>query len=161
MTIILKKLEDLRPDDFRLHPVWEFALDQEHADETLMRPVINLPADHLLTRIVGTKVILADGSEAWGAFENLDPDSGYKTRHLLSTSLFNGREWFTLDRYHDFDRENHGPVALANFLGKTVEDVFPIQYDVTNCCVGEADALRGVIEGEPKDQLTRDEVMDL
>ena len=161
MTIALKKLEDLGPDDFLAFPVWEFALDQEGAGETLMRPVTDLPADHMLTRIVGTKATLADGSKLWIGLENLDPGSAYKTKHLLSVAVFNGQEWFPLDRYHDYDLKNHGPHALARFLGKTVEQVFPIRYDVTSCVVGPADALRGFIESDPQDKLTREQVLDL
>ena len=46
-------------------------------------------------------------------------------------------------------------------LGLKLDDVFPISYDVSGCCIGDAAALAGVIESDPKDKLSQDEIFRL
>jgi hypothetical protein len=38
MTLPIKNMEKLTPEDFAVYPVWELALDLEQVDETLVRP---------------------------------------------------------------------------------------------------------------------------
>ncbi len=161
MTDTCKRFADLRPADFETHPVWEAALDLEVIDDTLYRPVAELPVDDLGIRIVGTKVCLANGMSMWAAIENIDLQSAYKTRHLMSLAFFRGGRWIHLDRYHDYNLKEYGPQATATKLGLKVADVFPISYDVSGCCLGEPGAVAGVIESDPKDKLTRDQILDL
>jgi hypothetical protein len=97
----------------------------------------------------------------WAAIQNIDPKSAMKTRHLLSLLLYSNGEWIFLARYHDPGQEGYGPAALAHKLGLKVDDVFPISYDVSNCCVGDPAALSGVVEADPKDKLSEDEIFQL
>lgn len=161
MTTDCKRADELTPEDLAKFPVWEFALDLEQVDETLVRPVTQLPVDDLGIRIVGTNVCLANGTRMWAGIQNIDPKSAVKTRHLLSLSLHSNGQWIHLDRYHDYNLKEYGPAALARRLGLEVEDVFPISYDVRSCCVGDPRALAGVIESDPKDKLSRDEIFQL
>ncbi len=156
-----KRADELTPEDFAIFPVWEFALDMEEVDETLVRPVRQLPVYDLDNRIVGANVRLANGTRMCAGIQNIDLKSALKTRHLLSLSLFCDGGWFHLDRYHDYNVEQYGPVALAGKLGLEVDKVFPISYDVSNCCVGDPHALIGTIESDPKDKLGRDEIFEL
>jgi hypothetical protein len=64
-------------------------------------------------------------------------------------------------RYHDFDCDQRGPAALANFLGLKIEQVFPILYDVSDCCLGDPSVISGGIPKEPKKKLSRAELMAL
>ena len=54
-----------------------------------------------------------------------------------------------------------GPEALAKRLGLRVEDLFPIHYDISSLCVGDSAALIGLIDKEPKERLTRAQLMEL
>ena len=81
--------------------------------------------------------------------------------HFLSLSVPSQGEWFHLARYHDSDYAENGPVALAQLLGLTVAEVFPITYDLTSYVSGEASALKGTILAEPRERLSRDEIISL
>jgi hypothetical protein len=156
-----KPLADLAPGDLAANPIWEFALDKEGDDDGLVRPVVDIPADHLDIRLVGTKVCFANGTRHWALIENVDPKSALKTLHLLSLSLFHNGSWIHLDRYHDYNLEQYGPAALARKLELGIDHVFPISYDIRDCCVGDPGALAGVIESDPKEKLSRGEIFNL
>jgi len=156
-----KKPEDITPDDFERFPVWEAAIDLDEVDGTLHRPVKELPVHDLGLRVVGTKVTLANGIEMFAALHGIHLESEYKTRHLMSLSFFHMGGWIHLDRYHDYSLEKNGPEATARKLGLKVSDVFPVKYDVSNFCVGDPGAVAGFVESDPKDKLTRDEILDL
>lgn len=152
---------ELTPNDLAIHPVWEFALDKEQENDTLVRPVIDLPVDDLGIRVVGTKVHLANGSCYWALIDNLDPKSAFRTRHLMSLTLMSGGQRIFLARYHDPGQRNYGPEAFARKLGLEPDQVFPISYDVSSSCVGDPAALVGTIESDPKDKLSEDEIFQL
>ena len=156
-----KEAGDLVPADIEITPVWEFDLANEVDSETAVIPVFDLPVDDLSIRIVGTNVCLANGTRMWAGIQNIDPKSAMKTRHLLSLLLYSSGEWIFLARYHDPGQEGYGPAALARKLGLKLDDVFPISYDVSGCCIGDAAALAGVIESDPKDKLGQDEIFRL
>jgi len=46
------------------------------------------------------------------------------TEHFLTLSIESGGKWFHLARYHDFNRAEHGPEALAHCLGLRVDGAF-------------------------------------
>ena len=70
-----------------------------------------------------------------------------------------GGKWFTLSRYHDFDYSQSGPEALSNFLRMDVDQVFPISYDLRPFAKGDAGALVGKIAKEPREKLTRSQII--
>jgi hypothetical protein len=67
--------------------------------------------------------------------------------------------WFVLARYHDFDYAERGPDALATFLGRSVAEVFPISYDLTPHVIGDLDALVGKLPQQPRERLSRAEII--
>ena len=81
------------------------------------------------------------------------------TEHFLTLSIERDARWFTLARYHDLDRTENGPHALARFLGLSIEEVFPISYDIRQYVNGEAAALSGYIHEEPRERLSRTEII--
>jgi hypothetical protein len=52
-------------------------------------------------------------------------------------------------------------LMLAKFLGKNIDDVFPISYDVQPYVEEVSSVHTGVIFKEPKERLSREEVIDL
>jgi hypothetical protein len=144
MTLPVKNMEKLTPEDFAAYPVWEFALDLEEVDDLAMRPVTTLPVRDLGNRTVGTQVSLANGSKLWAGLGNIFLESPRRTKQALVASFYIGGEWIPLSR--EMNVEMYGPEALARRLGLKVEDMFPIAYDVSASCVGDCDAVRGSIE---------------
>jgi hypothetical protein len=155
-------LRQLSPEAFKTHPVWEFTNADPSSDDAEVRPVGSVPVAHLVNRIVGTQVRLANGEHRWAILGNVDVRKVRSTYHLLTCSvLVNGR-WFYLARYHDVGQAEHGPSSLAAALQLSVDEVFPMSYDI-RALVSEGDpnAQRGAIDKEPTERLSDDEIMDL
>jgi hypothetical protein len=144
MTLPVKNMEKLTPEDFSAYPVWEFALELEEIGDLAMRPVPDLPVNDLGNRTVGTQVSLANGSRLWAGLGNIFLDNPRRTKQTLVASFYIGGEWVPLSR--EMNAEMYGPDALARRLGLRVEDVFPVTYDVSACCIGDRDATQGSIE---------------
>jgi hypothetical protein len=112
-------------------------------------------------KIVGMQVHLRNGSKVWAILGNLDLENERLTKHFLTLSVLRGGAWFTMARYHDFDSEKRGPLTLSDFLGLTIEEVFPVSYDISDYYTGSPRVLVGVIEKEPIERLSRAEIIAL
>ena len=145
---------------FRANPVWEFINDDE-TDETLVKPVKKLPVSSCDGRLVGCELRLADGSTIFGFLGNLDLTKADRNQHFLTLSLFLNGSIEHLARYHDIDFSDSGPASLAQKIGKKEEDIFPISYDISLCAIGSGDCIHGLIQKEPKQKLTRSEIIML
>jgi hypothetical protein len=157
----LRTIEELTVDDLTRFPVWQYTNSDERLGETIVRPVKNIPVRTLKGQVVGTQVRLADGSERWALLGNVDPSNPRLTQHFLTLSVFDHGSRFTMARYHDFDSDERGPEALAAFLGLPAVAVFPISYDIRPYCLGEPAALAGTIERQPRERLTRAQIIAL
>lgn len=155
-----RPVESLKPSDFLKHRVWEFVTNDE-PDETYVNPVESLPVSSLESRIIGVEVQLANGRPVWALLGNVDVHDARRTRHFLTISVFAQDEWFHLARYHDVDREEHGPARLAEALELRIDEVFPIRYDIGTWVTAAADSLLGKIDAEPLDRLSRTELIKL
>lgn len=141
-----KPIDDVPNSEFISFPVWEFAIDEEETlDETAIRPVLKLPVSQGEGILFCTQVRLASGEAQWAVLGNLDPQNAKQTARYLTISFLKGETRFHLARPMDFHFETHGPRALCDFLGMTLEDVFPIRYDVHSVCQGNPAAVAGEI----------------
>ncbi len=162
MSNPIKKTEELTVADLKAFPVWQFVNDDEHVmGETAVRPIDKTPVKDLGRCLIGAPVLLANGSEVWALIGNVDARSPRRTQHFLTLSVFHKDRCFMMARYHDLDRNERGPFALAEFLKLPIGEVFPISYDLSQYCLGEAAALVGQIEREPREKLTRTEIIAL
>jgi hypothetical protein len=151
---------ELTPASFRRTRVWEYTDDDASGNaELAVQPVSATPVLDTRNRLIGVDVRLADGSALPAMLANLDPRDAAATQHFLTVSVWTGERWFHLARYHDITYKRDGPAALAAALGRTVAEVFPIGYDVTDIVVGEPAALRGEIVAEPTERLSRAELI--
>jgi len=155
-----KLVDELTLADLEAHPVWRFT-GADSPDETRVRPVRRLPVSKLDNALVAVPLELPSRASVWGLLGNIDATSAEKTSHFLSVSVLSGGRWFHLARYHDLDRDERGPEALAAFLGLTVPQVFPLAYDISNCCIGLADVVTGTVPVEPPVRLSRAELIAL
>ena len=131
----MKRAEDLGPQDLQAFPVWEF-VNYDSLGETIMQPVASLPVRNFDNRLIGVVVRLANSDQLRALLGNIDVSETRRTRHFLSVTVFKNSRSFTLSRYHDPDYPEHGPRALADFLGLKPEEVFPIAYDLRAYCLG-------------------------
>jgi hypothetical protein len=153
----IKTIDTISVSDLQANPVWKFCKGGEAAIE----PVKKMPCTTLNGRIVGTQVELADGTMAWALLGNIDTGNPAFSKHFLTLSVESNGDWFHLARYHDYDFDERGPAKLSEWLGKPVEQVFPIAYDIRHIVKGEFVTLKGKIEKEPSEKLTRAEIIAL
>jgi hypothetical protein len=162
MTDRSRPFDTLSVEDFQAFPVWRFTNNDEvHGDETFVRPLKRLPVTNLGGKIVGVQVTLANGRSVWAVIGNVDPANPRLTSHMLSVSLERDGRWFHLARYFDFDFEQRSPHKAAEFLGLSVDEAFPITYDIQKLVKGDAAALAGQIPREPIERLPLEELMAL
>ncbi len=160
----MKSFSTITPTDLLRHPVWEFANDSEHAndDETFLRPCHDLPIDDFGNRIVGTIATLANGDRVPIILQNVDLQSPFKTEHLVSITMFNKKgKAFPLARYHDIALDAYGPEQLAAFMRLSVDEIFPIEYDISELAIGDRDCVCRVVPLVPRRRLSRSEIIDL
>jgi hypothetical protein len=150
----------IQVSDLEQHPVWETILDDE-ADDPSVFPVQPLPVINLDSRFVATRVRLANEQLVRAMLFNVDLTDSRKTEHLVQIRIEHNGEWFWLARYWDVDAESNGPEALAQFLGFSVDEVFPIHYDLTGLATGLASVIKGQIPKEPGERLPRDEIITM
>jgi hypothetical protein len=155
-----KPILSLQISDLKKHPVWQFVTDDE-GDDTAVRPVGRLPVTSLMGRVVGNRVRLANGDFVWALIGNLDTKNARNNEHFVTLSIERNGNWFGLARYHDFDYRSRGPKALARLLRLSVDDIFPISYDVRRYANGAPAALTGRVMKEPRTRLTREEIIAL
>jgi hypothetical protein len=153
----VKAVDSLTVADLQTFPVWQYT-SRESADETFVRPVKRTPVASLTGKIVGTQVALANSGRIWALIGNVDPTNP-RTEHFLTLSVERNGRWFTLARYHDFDFSEHGPKALAQFLGLTVYETFPITYDIRQVVQGDEAALQAQIRKAPRERLSRSQII--
>jgi len=153
--------DKLTVNDLRGVPVWEYVNDESVAPDTAVRPVRELPVEDLTGRLVGTRVVFSNGSQYWAILNNVSLKSMRSTKHFLGVWIEKDGRWFELARYHDADFERRSPAELARFIGLPVSDVFPIKYDITDVAIGDPAVLKGTVEAEPEERLTRDQIIDL
>jgi hypothetical protein len=156
-----RSVDALTPTDLTRQPVWELVNDDSQPDETFVRPVREVPVDSLDSRVAAAEVSLQNGRRVWALLGNVDVNAPRLTRHFLTLSLYIDDAWFHLARYHDFDVEERGPGALANRLGLPLSEVFPIQYDLSQVVIGDANVVRGAVPAEPSERLSRGELISL
>jgi len=161
MPNISKIIDRLGIKDFSKHPVWEYEdRDVGNRSDRRVRTVENLPAKSLTGCLVGTQVRLKNGTTRWAVLSNIALTNPKKTKHFLAVWIENHGKWFELARYFDVDYKRRGPQQLAAFLGLSVEEIFPMSYDITGIAQGDAATLQGQVE-DPKERLTEDEIIAL
>ncbi len=160
VSILAKLVENIKIKDLEKFPVWQY-INNDTIGETSVKPVKKIPVKSTDGKIFGVKVNLANGRVIWATLCNVVAGNSRLTDHFLLISLEYNDEWFTLARYYDFDYEQNGPKALADFLKMEVDEVFPISYDITPYVIGEKSALLGIILKDPKEKLTKPEIIAL
>jgi hypothetical protein len=156
----VKHVDSLLVADLQAHPLWQYT-NREGADETFVRPVKRVPSANLSGKVVGAQVVLACGRRVWALIGNVDATNARLTEHFLTLSVERNGRWFMLARYHDLDYAENGPAALSHFLGIPIDDVFPIAYDIQRYAQGDAAALAGQIRREPRERLSRAEIIGM
>jgi hypothetical protein len=155
----MKTLSNLTTDDFVRSPIWEFALA---SDELLYAlPAKELPVFDLKNRLVGTKVKLNNGIFCWAILGNINLSNKLSTEHFLTLSLERNGGWFDLARYHDVDYSRRSAMQLSKFLSFSVDEVFPIKYDISAIAVGIQEVIVGEIVAEVKKKLSQSELIKL
>jgi hypothetical protein len=156
----MKRIEQLEVQDFKRHPVWALEINEDDAF-VYVSPVLSLPVNSLNGRIIGVETVLNSGLKLWCHLGNVDTVNPSSNEHFVSASFYVKGKWHRLSRYHDFDATAHGPKNLADVLNLSIEEVFPITYDLTPYVNASVSVTNSVIDLEPSVLLSRGELIAL
>ena len=134
---------------------------KDNHDNTWAYPVKKLPVRNLDNRVVLTQVRLNNGAVYPAMIGNLEVDNLELTKHFITLTIIKDQERFDLARYHDVDYPRSGPESLAVFLSLSLDDVFPISYDISNVVSGHQGIIKGQIPKTVHNPLSREELMRL
>ena len=161
MATKAKPVGDLTVEDLTRHPVWEFDLASETrpgSDETWVKPIEDLPVTKLENAIVAATVRLSAGLVVPGLLGNIALFSPRRTREFLDLTLFHENRKYWLARYFDADFDTRGPTGLAAFFGLSLDEVFPLSYEISrDAVVGDEEVTSGRILAEPRQRLSNEE----
>jgi hypothetical protein len=158
---LAKPANKLTPKDWERYPVWTFDLGNEGKpgrDETWMGPVKKLPATDIMNGGCRAKAKLACGKPVtlvlWAV--DLNPEqtlrdlAQYRVKPMTKAeraeylkqqtpqfTIFAKGEW-----WHS---ESNGPSDLTEALGLSIQDIFPISYDISDFAAGVDQAVKGKI----------------
>jgi hypothetical protein len=155
-----KSFTDLTVADILACPIWRFT-NRSNNDDLEIEPVHARPCQKLDDMIVGTELVLADGSKMWALLQNIDIHNASLNEHFLTVTLDCGGKWFPLARYHDIDIDDSGPTALAEVLKRSLSQVFPIKFDIQEEVGSDAPGTTGKVRHVPLNPLTRPEIIKL
>lgn len=154
-----KSLPTLTVEDIRVIPLWRFTNSAN--DDLEIEPVLEAKDVDLSGLIFGTQVRFSDGTVVWALLQNVRRAGKAFNDHFLTLTVNHAGEWFPLARYHDINQEKYGPLALARFVGKPLDHIFPISFDLRSLLGEDSKHLVGVVHEEPAEKLTRDKLIDL
>ena len=89
-------VEKLEPSAFFQSPVWEFILPSISPEGSSIAPVLELPVENLVNRLVGTKILLNNSTFFDGMVGNIDVVNPELNRHFLTVSIWIDGAWFHL-----------------------------------------------------------------
>src|SRR5262249_1863196 len=122
--------------------------------------VADLPVTSLANRVVAVTLRFGD-REVFGLLGNVDLNDVRVTREFATLAVCRDGSWFQLMRYFDPGYDRHGPDQLAQFLGLSRDEVFPIRYDISGVALGHPEVVKGTIGDEPDVRLTDAERMEM
>jgi hypothetical protein len=141
----------LRPSEFAVFPLWEFAPESDEHDECWMIPVTEVPVNDLVERCLGTEVSLADGSRVWAVIYELWPLTLEGTIKSQRFRFFNGNDVCDWPK-EEFQPGTVNSAELAAFLDRKVEEVFPFAYDVSNLVAGDTAVTKRSVSVDEENQ---------
>jgi Zn-dependent protease len=144
-----KRLHELTPEDFRAYPVWEYGpeVEGESGDrETWVWSVEQHPVTDLSSRFIGTTVTLNNGMQLPACLGNVALQDEEATQALLALNVWHQNEWVGLRCDNDTGEPQSGEESFARQLGLTMDEVFPMHYDIAAHASGLKSVVRGTIE---------------
>lgn len=160
-----RPIPEIPIDELLQYGVWTFDVDEEsyvpEQDESWVIPVLHIPVTDFSNCIAVTKLKLNNNNYIIGILGNIQLLNFKKNNYIICLSIYNNKSWFYLNRYFDVAYDVFGPKQLAEFLSLSINEVFPITYDISSLAVGDQRVLKGMIPSEPEIRLTKDEIRRL
>lgn len=125
---MIRNITALTPVDFGKFPIWEH--DVESGGIDLAKAVEQWPVTGLNLRFIGVRGSTRNAGDLWLQVSGIDCENSLKTEHLMSVSIWSGKSWILLPRYHDVHFSEKCYDKAASDLGSKREDVFPIKFSL-------------------------------
>jgi len=145
--------------DMERHPVWKFSNDDHH--DTSVYPLNEYPVINTGGVLFTTQIRFANEKLFWAIIGNVHSENVLATEQFLALSIVHNDKKLPLARYFDPTFARLGPESFAKLLNYSVDDVFPISYDISKYVIAPEEITKGKILKEPKQRLSKDELMKM
>lgn len=150
MKAKIVRLDELNLKHLQDAPVWEYLRQAppeliRNADDLIVQAVTEYPVTSLSNRLIGTSGILANGDVLPIILDNIHLDDVIRTKMFRTVTITRNGKWMTLARFHDAFYRMRNEDVLAKFIGLKKNQVFPISYNISSWCRGDANVLVDVI----------------
>jgi hypothetical protein len=157
-----RPLNSLQPDDVKKNRLWEFVPSKD--GELWVKSIASRKTKKFSGRLVSCQVTFANDSRHWALIEGIDIDTPEFSRHNREIRLFvEGCGWFHLAQYFDNEeiKKYRGESVLSEMMGLSVDEIFPIEFDVRELSSVDSSCLSGTFEVNPGWGLSKADVMAL
>ena len=162
---LLKQFSDLKPEDFKEHPIWvgvhTLDYDEEWYDDTdeeTIRPWLgDRPVGADETFLVSARFVFTDGSEFEGFVTPAGSYEGLRSMGSLQPNVFapSGQRF---GFWHGMFRRSESEGHFYQSFGKSSEQVFPIRFQslpglTSSVASGEVPGFMTIPDGKEVDVL--------
>ncbi|WP_156117495.1 hypothetical protein [Collimonas arenae] len=154
------RLRDVTPDDICKNWLWQYVPSKD--GELWVKPIHVKKTDKFSQRLAGCQVTLADGSSMWALIEGINVETPEFSKHNKELIIaIDNYGWFRLAQYFDSRelKEIRGPEILCDLLGKKIDEVFPVEFDLRDRAKVDSSCLRGKFEVDPVWGMAQSDVM--
>ena len=155
-------LDELSPNELGHIWLWEYVPSKD--GRLWVKPIKTNKTKKFSGRIAGCEVTLADGTGNSAFIEGIDIETPEFSRHNRELILWIPKlGWFRLAQYFDSNeiKAIRGDEVLCDALGKSLDEVFPISFDLRDRSSIDSHCLTGTFEHNPSWGLSGAEVMQI
>ena len=155
-------LDELNPNE--LGHIWLLEYVPSKDGRLWVKPIKTNETKKFSGRIAGCEVTLADGTQNSAFIEGIDIETPKFSKHHRTLILWiPASGWFQLAKYYSNDELKAicGDEVLCNVLGKSLDEVFPISFDLRDRSSIDSPCLTGTFEHNPSWGLSGAEVMQI
>lgn len=154
------RLKDLSPENLNLQQLWTYTPSKDGA--LWIKP--SKKNRTLENKLIATNVQFSDGTFHPALIEGIDIEFPEFSKHNRQITIWiPNYGWFQLALYNDSDacKKLYGELVLSKLFNKSVNQIFPIYFDLRNQLNIDDNSLFGYFEHNPSWGITREEAISI
>lgn len=155
-------LDELKPEELNVVWLWEYTPSKD--GRLWVKPIKTTKTKKFSGRIAACEVVFADGSRHTAMIEGIDIETPEFSKHHRELILWiSTHGWFRLAQYYCNDdvKAICGDEVLCKIVNKSLNEVFPIKFDLRDRSSIDSTCLSGAFEHNPSWGLSGADVMKI